>query len=68
MKIYCKHCGKEIVDISGSYLHVEDNSYQHWFCCDPDKEWADTTRAELDLLRMRDNQLNKILDDEDIHN
>ena len=72
--MYCKHCGKEIEKVKeivvvgyyqhyASYLHVEDNNclsissnHHRWFCSD-----SDIDTAELDLLRMRDDQLNKIL-------
>ena len=58
-KMYCKHCGKEI--IKKEYFNVYFHIYGMWHSCDPTKIIDDTTYAELDEVRLRDYNIEQIL-------
>ena len=60
MKLYCKHCGSEIISYGKtSYIHKEGS--QTYFCF-PEK-YMKTIMVELDLERYRNDKINSILNE-----
>ena len=61
LKVYCKHCGREIKQLKDSpneYRHVET----HRFGCKYTGSIMNKI-AEIDLKRLRDDQLKILLND-----